>query len=59
MSTITGGGGGGKGTPQPVDLCMSVVIPLGATWMMNLYDYMKLNPDIIRNGFRHADIIIQ
>ena len=44
---------------QPVDLRMSVVKPLGARWMMNLYDYMKLKPDIIRNGFQHAGILIQ
>jgi len=35
---------------------MSIVKPLGAKWMMSLYDYMKAKPDIIRNGFRHAGI---
>lgn len=44
---------------QPVDLRMSIVKPLGAKWMMNLYDYMKLKPDDIRNGFLHAGVIIQ
>ena len=41
---------------ESVDLKMSIVKPLGAKWMMNLYDYMKDKPDIIRNGFRHAGI---
>ena len=49
----------GETALQPVDLRMSVVKPLGAKWLMNLYDYMKQKPDIIRNGFRHAGIIIQ
>ena len=41
----------------PVDLRLSVIKPLGAKWMIKLYDYMRLNPDIIRNGFKGAGII--
>ena len=37
---------------QPVDLRMSIVKPLGAKWMMGLYDYMKSKADIIKNGYR-------
>ena len=44
---------------QPVDLQMSVVKPLGAGWMIGLYDHMKSMPEIIKNGFRHAGIASQ
>ena len=37
---------------------MSVVKPLGAKWLIGMFDYMKANPDIIINGFKVADIII-
>ena len=42
---------------EPVDLRMSVVKPLGAKWMLKLYDYSKAHPDIIQNGFKAAGII--
>ena len=38
----------------PVNLRMSVVKPLGATWLMNTFDYIKANPSIIINGFKGA-----
>ena len=41
---------------RPVDLSMSVVKPLGATWLMNTFDYIKANPSIIINGFKGAGI---
>ena len=41
---------------QPVDLSMSVVKPLGATWLMKTFDYIKANPSIIINGFKGAGI---
>ena len=47
---------GNESAPQPVDLRMSIVKPLGTKWMISLYDYMKPKPDIIKNGFRHAGI---
>ena len=43
---------------QPVDLRMSVVKPLCAQWMISLYKYMKDKLDIIKNGYRHAGIVI-
>ena len=46
---------GGKAI-TPVDLRLSVVKPLSAQWMIKLYDYMKLNPEIVRNGFKGAGI---
>ena len=41
---------------KPVDLSMSVVKPLGATWLMSMFDYIKANPSIIINGFKGAGI---
>ena len=41
---------------DPVDLRLSIVKPLGAQWMMKVYDYMKSNPEIIRNRFKGAGI---
>ena len=34
-----------------VDLKLSVVKPLGAQWLMDLYDYMLQKPELIINGF--------
>ena len=41
----------GKENVQPVDRRTSIVKPLGAKWMMGLYNYMKSKPDIIKNGY--------
>ena len=41
---------------QPVDLRLSVVKPIGAQWMIELYDYLKGNPSIIAHGFKHVGI---
>lgn len=35
---------------------MSVVKPLGAKWLIELYDHMLGRPEIIINGFRGAGI---
>ena len=40
----------GTKAKEPVDLHLSVIKPLGAEWLVNLYDYMKTKPEIIRNG---------
>ena len=42
------------GKVQNVDLCMNIVKPLSATWMIKLFDYLLLNPEIARNGFHNA-----
>ena len=42
---------------EPVDLQASVVKLLGAQWMVELYDYFKGKPDIIRNGFMAAALL--
>ena len=41
---------------QPVDLRLSMVKPLGAKWMIELFDHFKQKPQIIRNGFSATDI---
>ena len=41
----------------PVDLKLSIVKPIGAKWLMELYDYLKAKPEIIINGFRGAGIV--
>ena len=38
----------------PVDLRMSIMKPLGARWLVSLYDYLKEHPSIIENGFKAA-----
>ena len=40
---------------QLVDLRLSVVKPIGARWMIDLYDYL-MNPSIITHGFKHVGI---
>ena len=40
----------------PVDLKLSVMKPLGVQWMIKLFDYLKLNLDIIQNGFKGVGI---
>ena len=41
---------------KPVDLKLSIVKPLGAQWMIKLYNHLKSHPEIIQNGFRAAGI---
>lgn len=41
----------------PVDLRLSVVKPLGAQWMIKLYDYIKSKPEIVCNGFKAVGIV--
>ncbi len=37
---------------SPVDLKMSTMKPVGARWLVSLYDYLKENSSVIKNGFR-------
>ena len=41
---------------QPVDMRLIIMKPLGARWIVALYDYFKLHPNIIVNGFKGAGI---
>ena len=42
----------GEKEKAPVDLRLTIVKPLGARWIIDMYGYLKSNPDIIRNGFK-------
>ena len=42
------------GGTETVDLKMSVMKPLGAKWLMEMYDHMLMKPEIIINGFKGA-----
>ena len=42
---------------QAVDLSLSVVKPLGAIWLIYLFDYLHTHPEIARNGFRKAGLL--
>ena len=41
-----------------VDLKLSIVKPMGAQWLIELYDYMLQKPDLIINGFRGSGILV-
>ena len=41
---------------KPVDLRLSVMKPLGAKWLIKLFNYLKANNGIIINGFKAAGI---
>ena len=41
---------------QPIDISMSVVKLLGATWMMNTYEYIEANLSIMINGYKGVGI---
>ena len=40
---------------QP-DLRMSVTKPVGAKWLISVYDYLRSNESIISNGFKAAGL---
>ena len=42
---------------EAIDLRLSVMKPLGAKWIIELYDYLKGKPDVIKNGFKEAGIL--
>ena len=41
----------------PVDLKMSTMKPLGARWLVSLYDYITENRSIVENGFKAAGLL--
>ena len=47
----------GKLEKEAIDLRLSVMKPLGAKWLIELYDYLKSKPDTIKNGFKEAGIL--
>ena len=46
----------GEKPREPVDLWLSNMKPLGAHWLVELYDHFKANPTVLLNGFRAAGI---
>ncbi len=42
---------------SPVDLKMSTMKPLGARWLVSLYDYINENKSIVENGFKAAGLL--
>ena len=40
----------------PIDLCLSVMKPLNAKWLLEAHNYLKRNP-AITNGFKASGII--
>ena len=42
---------------QQVDMRLSIMKPLGARWLVELYDYLGSNPSFIVNGFAAAGIL--
>lgn len=42
----------------PVDLTMSTMKPLGARWLVSLYDYLIANPAVVENGFKAAGLLM-
>ena len=44
---------------ESVDLRMSVVKPLSATWMISTFNYIASKPEVIKNGFQRAGIVHQ
>ena len=45
------------GTSPDVNLSLSVVKPLGVTWLKSMSDYLSMNPQIAINGFRKAGLL--
>ena len=42
---------------EPVKFPMSQMKPLGAQWLMQMYDHLLAHPEIISNGFKEAGIV--
>ena len=45
-----------EGSVQLIDLRLSIMKLLDARWMVNGFDYIKSNPDIVKNGFSSGGI---
>ena len=41
---------------RPVDFRLSLTKPLGARWLISLYDYLNEHDSIIVNGFKAAGL---
>ena len=47
----------GEMEKKAVDLCLSVMKPHGAKWLVELHEYLKNKIDIVINGFRETGIL--
>ena len=47
---------GGESNPEPIDLKLSSVKPLGAQWMIKAHDHVRSHPEIVVNGFKGSGI---
>ena len=45
------------GIEEDVDMRLSIMKPLSAQWIIELYFYLKSHPEIIINGFHAAGIL--
>ena len=45
-----------RGSVSPINLSLSVMKPLGATWLKKSFDYIQSHPKIVTNGFTAAGI---
>ena len=43
---------------KPIDLKMSTIKPLSASWIVAAYNYLKNKPEIIINGFKETGIAL-
>jgi len=41
---------------KPVQMPLSVMKPLGATWLENAFDHIQSHSDLVKNGFKAAGI---
>ena len=45
----------GEGT-QPVDMRLNIMKPLGAQWLLSMYDSFKVRRDVFQHGFECSGI---
>ena len=45
-----------NGINEPIDLRLSILKPLNAGWLVDMYQYLKDHPEFIINGFKAAGI---
>ena len=48
----------GEEERSPIDLRLSILKPLGATWMIAAHEYIARKPDIVSNGFKFMKDIL-
>jgi len=41
---------------KPVQMPLSVMKPLGTTWLKNAFDHIQSHPDLVKNAFKAAGI---